>query len=183
MKIVHRILLVFLLVLGWGSAIFAKTPEVPLKEPAEEQKKIDYIMPYPGVLPDHPLYRVKLVRDRLLDFLIVEPTKKAEFFILQADKRLMMGVLLLDKGNESLAEQTISKGEAYLSKAAGKLVSAKESGKEIPDYLYERIEGSTAKHEEILSDLFSRAPESVAAGLAGSLGVLQETAQTVAELR
>lgn len=146
-------------------------------------QKIDYVMPYPGILPDHPLYSVKLVRDRLLDFLIVEPARKAEFYILQADKRLMMGVMLFDKGKGELAETTISKGEKYLLQSVERVVQVKQEGKEFPVYVVERLAKSAAKHEEILEELMGKASGSFAEGLKESAGILEKTQETVATLQ
>ena len=115
-------------------------------------KKVEYLLPFPGVLPDNPLYFLKAARDRIMDFLIVDPVRKAEFYILQADKRLGMTVQLLDKGNTALAETTLSKGETYMEKAISTVVNYKASGKEIPGYLVDRLTRSLAKHVEVLSD-------------------------------
>src|SRR5579883_115828 len=48
----------------------------------------DYVLPYPGILPDNPFYFLKVLRDRLILFFISNPTKKSSFYLLQSDKRL-----------------------------------------------------------------------------------------------
>ena len=48
----------------------------------------NYLLPYPGMLPDNPLYMLKAMRDRVINFLIADSQKKAEFYLLQSDKRL-----------------------------------------------------------------------------------------------
>ena len=53
---------------------------------------INYPLAYPGILPDNPLYPLKMLRDRIVFFLINDPFKKAEFNLLQADKRLGAGL-------------------------------------------------------------------------------------------
>src|SRR3989304_6415715 len=53
--------------------------------------KIVYQLPYPGILPDHPLYTLKAVRDRIQVFLTRDNLKKAEIYLLYSDKRLAMG--------------------------------------------------------------------------------------------
>ena len=76
---------------------------------------IDYPLPYPGILPDNPLYLMKALRDRVVSIVISDPLKKAQFDLLMADVRLNAAQYLFAKGEEkySLAETTISKGENY----------------------------------------------------------------------
>src|SRR5438105_4293482 len=66
----------------------------------------DYKLPYPGILPDNPLYFIKTARDRLVGFLISDPVRKAEFDVLQADKRIGMGELLVSKKKWDLSYTT-----------------------------------------------------------------------------
>ncbi len=146
-------------------------------------QKIEYILPYPGILPDHPLYTLKLVRDRILDFLIVDPLRKSEFYVLQADKRLGMGVALVEKGNVTLAEATISKGEKYLAKASASLLSVAANGKEVPGYLLDRVTKAAMKHEEILTELTVRFTGKELDGLKSSMELLKKTIEDVAKLK
>ena len=90
-------------------------------------------LPYPGLLPDHPLYFIKMIRDRFISFSIQDPVKKAEFDILQADKRLGAGVYLFLEGESKylLAESTISKGENYYDEAISKAEFAKKQGLDV----------------------------------------------------
>ena len=50
--------------------------------------QIQYELPYPGILPDNPLYFLKAIRDNVLGFFITDPLKKADYSLLMADKRL-----------------------------------------------------------------------------------------------
>ena len=85
---------------------------------------IEYTLPYPGLLPDSPLYGLKTLRDRIMLFLIADPIKKAEFDLLQANKRVSAGMFLAKKKQYPIAVSTISKGENYFEDA---LSSAKEA--------------------------------------------------------
>src|SRR5437870_1329121 len=87
-------------------------------------KKIEYELPYPGVLPGNPLYYIKAFRDRLLSFLISDSLKKAEYNLLNADKRLLMGVMLVDRHQDALAVTTISKGNNYFAQAISSVTDA-----------------------------------------------------------
>ncbi|MBI3385845.1 hypothetical protein HY031_02040 [Candidatus Gottesmanbacteria bacterium] len=145
--------------------------------------KVDYALPYPGILPDNPLYFLKAIRDRILDFLIVDPAKKAEFYVLQADKRLGMGAVLFEQGKAQLSEDTVSKGEKYLVQALGSAQSLKNSGKEIPGYLLDRLTKSAAKHEEILKELVAKATGKDLVSFQESLILLQKTIADIAGLK
>ncbi|MBI5449298.1 hypothetical protein HY948_03185 [Candidatus Gottesmanbacteria bacterium] len=162
-----KIAVVFVILIGVlisPVGTFAKEVTVQTTKPA-----VQYLLPYPGVLPDNPLYILKTLRDRILDVLIVDQARKAEFYLLQGDKRLNMGIFLVAQEKGVLAEQVVSKGEKYMIQAVSALASVKAGGKEIPGYLMEKIELSLAKHEEELRMLIAKVNDPVKAGLSGSL--------------
>lgn len=115
---------------------------------------VAYTLPYPGILPGNPLYLLKVTRDRVIGFLIADSAKKAEFDLLQADKRLQMGVYLLQQNakNEELAFSTIAKGQNYFEEAIGKVQDVKKQGHVIDD-LGSKLLLSSQKHQEVLKDL------------------------------
>ncbi|MBI3576483.1 hypothetical protein HY086_00365, partial [Candidatus Gottesmanbacteria bacterium] len=84
----------------------SKTPTTIKPGNAMMVAKVEYLLPYPGILPDNPLYFLKAARDKIIEFLIADPVRKAEFYILQSDKRLGMTSMLLEKGNTTRAETT-----------------------------------------------------------------------------
>lgn len=119
--------------------------------------KTEYELPYPGILPNNPLYFLKQFRDWLLEKLIVDPIKKAEFYLLQADKRLNMSILLVAAKAEALSNEAISQTEVFMTKSVDALTNLKKEGGEVPAYLIDRLEKSMGKHKEILVDELSRA--------------------------
>lgn len=126
---------------------------VPMSSFAVTDQSPAYTLPYPGILPDHPLYILKQIRDGILDRLIVDPLRKAEFHVLQADKRLNMGIALVEKGKGTLAETTVSKGEKYMERAVSGLSTFKSTGRPVPASLIDRLTRSMEKHVEVLTDL------------------------------
>lgn len=126
-----------------------------------EEEQEDYVLPYPGLLPDSPLYGLKTARDRLIGFLITNPAKKAAFDLLQADKRLQAGAMLIqnDKNNVKLAETTISKGENYFEEAILKTQEAEKQGLETGE-LKAKLPKAVRKHKEILMDLQKKVSKS-----------------------
>lgn len=115
-----------------------------------------YMLPYPGVLPDSPFYFLKVTRDRVISFLISDSLKKAEFDLLQAEKRLASGRYLVDKKNFALAESTFSKGLNYLEQAITSISDAQKEGRDIKPF-HEKLVLSIEEHRNIYTDLESRA--------------------------
>lgn len=117
-------------------------------------KTIDYTLPYPGLLPDSPLYFLKVIRDRIISLLVSSPLKKADFNLLQADKRLNEGIFLFRKGEGkyNLAESTISKGENYFEQALNQAIQVKTLGEPAGD-IAQRLYQSSLKHKQVIRSL------------------------------
>lgn len=141
---------IFVLFLILGLLFFA--PLSFAQENATVSAKVEYNLPYAGMLPDSPLYFLKTFRDKLISIFISDSLKKAEFDLLQADKRLASAILLFEKGKKDLAESTISKGENYFDDGIKSMELAKKQGRDVGGLLV-NFELSAKKHLEILSDL------------------------------
>lgn len=145
--------------------------------------KVTYELPYPGLLPDSPLYFLKQVRDWILDKLIADPVKKAEFYILQGDKRVAMGVLLNQSGKSVLGEQVISKAEKYMNNAVQTLLALKSQGKAVPGSIVEHITLALSKHEEVITAEIAKAQKAEVAGLTASLTLVQQLKGDLSKLQ
>lgn len=128
-------------------------------------KKVVYQLPYPGILPDNPLYFLKVTRDRIQAFLIRDNLKKAQLYLLYSDKRLAMAEALEKKGKVSLALSTLSKGEKYFLKIPQLLKQAKEQGTSPSAELVDRIKTSNQKHKEVIGEIFQDVPQGSQEGL------------------
>lgn len=120
---------------------------------------IEYNMPYPGMLPDHPLYFLKNMRDRILNFLIKDPVKRIEFLTLMADKRYAMGTGLTEKEKYDKAVTIVEEAEDYYGQIAGEIQNALDAEKDINAERFETLEASAKKHEQILEDIINNSPE------------------------
>src|SRR3989338_4325343 len=169
-------MLLLLLVSGTQRVVWALPPGEPTVIMVEH-----YELPYPGILPNHPLYPLKLVRDRMLDFLIRDPVKRINFYLLMSDKRLSMGVYLTDEKEYVLAEETVSKGEKYLVRAIDALYEVKETGREIPSDMVERIMLSSSKHHLVITQLRDKSPENVHTGYSTALDTASENIKRIGE--
>lgn len=118
----------------------------PLPTPA----RVEYTLPFPGILPTHPLYVFKNLRDRIIEFLIIDPINKAEFYVLQADKKLNMGVTLNSMGKTAQSRSAFA--DAFVSRyqAVTLLEGHGRSGALTPGYLTEKLVLSLIKHKEVL---------------------------------
>lgn len=104
----------------------------------------DYYLPYPGILPDHPLYRVKMLRDRIRLILANTPEKKFELQLLYADKRIGAAQVLQTGGKTALAQETAFKAEGYLNQAAESALALNEAES------WQRLRRASVKHLSIL---------------------------------
>lgn len=120
------------------------SPMAPSATPAP----INYTLPYPGILPDHPLYFLKSFRDAILSRLISNPVKKFEFDLLQADKKLNMAIFLKMKPNLELMHRMNSETVAHLKDADTHLFAMPADQNNDVRSLKDRFEQSLKKHQQ-----------------------------------
>lgn len=148
--------------------------DLSLSEIKIEGKEVLYQLPYPGLLPDHPFYFIKAIRDRFLDFLTRDNLKKAELYLLYSDKRLNMARGLSEKGKWSLMISTASKGEKYSLKMIDYLKRAKKQGSAPTNDFLLKAKLSNEKHREILENLLKETPQGERQGLISVINLNQE---------
>ncbi len=125
------------------------TIDMPQQASSPAVQKSDYNLPYPGILPDNPLYFLKAARDRLVSFLISDYGKKTEFNLLTSDKRISAAQILSTRGESDLAISTLSKSNNYFEEAVTSAKMAHDSGKNINPILHS-MQDAVGKHLEIL---------------------------------
>src|SRR3989344_5053703 len=108
-------IIIFFVYLSDSTSAQTTTPEASIT-PTPTPKNVDYNLAYPGMLPDSPLYKLKVVRDKITEKLINDPAKKIEFYLLQTDKQILATSMLVDKNAINLAKETALKGENNYSK-------------------------------------------------------------------
>lgn len=148
--------------------------------------EVDYYLPYPGLLPDHFLWPVKALRDRLWLFVLRDPAKKAEVLLLFADKRVGMARELIKGGKPELGASILTKGEKYLEAAFLEAEKAQGKGIEMGQF-FERLATSSLKHQEVIESLMPTVPEDGRPVINQTLDypkmVYEKTAQKLNELR
>jgi len=120
--------------------------------------KIEYSLPYSGILPDHPLWFLKVLRDRSILFFTTDSHRHAEKTLFLADSRLVMARSLQRKGNYENAVSTALKAENYLAEAFSWGKHAEVQGYELGGF-YETIAKSSLVHREVLEKMMQDLPE------------------------
>ena len=124
-------------------------------ENATESGKIEYDFAYPGILPDHPAYKIKVLRDKVMERFTSDPEKKISFYLLQGDKGILAASMLVDKNNFALAKETALKAENNLTLINFLL---KDSDRKLKPQTFDKIKTASLKHQEVLRDIIKRVP-------------------------
>lgn len=116
---------------------------------------IDYDLAYPGMLPDSPIYFVKVARDRIVQLLILSKVNKSFYSMLLSDKRLSAGQSLIESGKTSLGATTVASSEEFFTEAVEQATKAKEDGLEVTELLA-KLSVAVVKHQEVISELLMK---------------------------
>ncbi len=140
--------------------------------------EIDYQLPYPGrILPDHPLWPVKALRDKLWLLVTLNRTKQAELLLLFADKRLVSSRILFERGKPELAFSTFTKAEKYLEKASVLVDECWRAGLDTKN-LSIKVATAALKHREVAEELLNIAPEDAKPGIAAAISYSKKAYST-----
>lgn len=118
-----------------------------------QDQQVVYDLPYPGILPDNPLYFLKATRDKMQEMLTRDNLQKAQLYLLLSDKRLNMAQSLFKKGRRQLAITTMSKGEKYALKIPNILTMSKKQGVKSSDEFINKVKLSNDKHKETIEGI------------------------------
>lgn len=143
--------------------------------------KIDYILVYPGILPDSPLYKIKAIRDRIWLWLETDSIKKSELLLLYSDKRVGAGKVLIEGNKVDLGITTFWKGEKYLESAVKEVKSAKSKNLSA-GLIAGKVKLASLKHEEILLEIKEKVTPEGRAGIEEILKYLKEVQKEASAL-
>ena len=151
-KILYLVAAISLLLFN-ASPVNAQTTPEPTPTPVQY---ISYDLPFPGILPDHSFYKLKVLRDKIQLQLIADPEEKIEFYLRLADKGILAAAMLIDKHNVSLAQTTALKAEHNMTL----LIDQLRILERFPSSdLIEKLKTASLKHQEVLSSLLPRVSE------------------------
>ncbi len=150
---IKRLLFTFLLVGIFLSALTLSLAQEATPYPSPKPTPVAYTLPFPGILPDHPLYFLKSLRDTILFLLIKNPVRRVEFHILQADKSLSSASMLFDKGDKTRGIQMTTKSVQQLVSGKNELFRIRPEENLQLNSLKDKFEKSALKHQEMIQDL------------------------------
>lgn len=119
----------------------------------EMAKKSEYVLPYPGILQNHPLYFLKELRDKIIETLIVDPLRKSEFYLLQSDKWIAASTTLLTQNDIEKAQTVLNQSADRMELSVTQLKTIKDSGRQIPAGAIDKVDSAIEKHLEIVDEL------------------------------
>lgn len=139
-------------------------PSLTVTKKATPSVFVKYDLAYPGILPDHPLYKLKVLRDKVSASLISDPRKKIDFYLLQADKGILATAMLIDQNKIELAESSVLKAEHNFTVVSNVFQSYYD--REQADFsksntkdLVKKLKNASEKHQEVLNSLIKRVPK------------------------
>lgn len=153
-----NILLVFFILIG-SLILF---PLIDLRAQSQTQslnlddQKVIYQLPYPGILPDNPLYFFKQIRDSLNIFITRDSLKKADLYLNLADKHMAIALKMAEKGREKIAITELQESEELFGKIPNLLIDSKKQGVSPSNDMIIKLYQSNGKHQEIITEVMKR---------------------------
>ena len=145
------IIVLFITLLFFGKGVIAQEISV-------EGKKVEYTLPYTGILPDNPLYNLKGIRDTIWIFLTRDYVKKARILLLISDKKIVMASKLSDNGKWNQAAETAESAEKDTLKIFSLLKKTKQQGATAPEEFIQKLKMSNEKHKEVIESILIDLP-------------------------
>lgn len=121
-----------------------------------EKKAVLYQLPYPGILPGHPLYFFKFLRDKILIFTTRDKSKKAILYLHLSDRHMAAAEALVNEGKELLAIQELNEAENIFLEIPTILKDLKSQGGDYPGDLILDLNQSNLKHREVIASVLEK---------------------------
>ena len=157
-------------VLRSASPKFAYSPMVLSEKTAgSKPMPIDYFLAYQGkILPDNPLWYLKVLRDKAWLAITFNDAKKADLNLLFADKRLNSSLELFKNNKPDLGLSTLTKSGKYLESAESVMGDDKD--------FYKKIATASLKHIEVIeNEILPLSPEDIKPEVIKARGYSEET--------
>lgn len=166
MKLLRLMAVVMAVLILGVSMVRAREETVSVSEPGVgmgvsemiEEGEVMYELPYPGLLPGHYLYPLKMMRDRVVEWLTFDRGKKIELMVLYADKRMAAAKVLLERGEEDLGVETGLKAMMYQERAISMIEEIKVEGENVGVWA-NSLERGTTKYRETWRGLVEKVSE------------------------
>ncbi len=124
-------------------------------------------LPKPEIMPDNPLYILKIWYEKIIIFISFGDVKRAERYSKLAEERLQEAEQMAKEGKNELAQRALVEYEKYLNKALEKAdelkkqaqEEAKQKAKDEINRALEKVSESTLKNQEVLLRIYQLVPE------------------------
>jgi CRISPR/Cas system-associated exonuclease Cas4 (RecB family) len=122
---------------------------------------VSYELAYPGLLPNHPLYVFKQIRDGFTEFMTRDQMKKARLRLQMSDKMTRAAQILIhdDKKNVSLTLKQLNYGEEYFAKTIADIKTSSKQGVKPTKEFLDQLNLSLIKHKKVIEDIKTSAPQ------------------------
>ncbi len=133
--------------------------EINKQDASKLEYNISFSNYYRGnILPDNPLWSLKVLRDRLWILVTTDPKKKSELYLLLSEKRLGSAVYLFLNKKTDLALSVLTKAEKYLESSYELERIASRDGKNTSD-LALAISNASLFHRRIIENVMNVSTE------------------------
>jgi len=124
-----------------------------------EKKEVLYQLPFPGILPGHPLYFLKSLRDQILIFTTRDKAKKANLYLRLSDRHMSAAEALVNDGKELLAVSELNRAEEMFLEIPDMLKDLKSQGGDYPEELVLDLNQSNLKHREVIANVLEKSSQ------------------------
>lgn len=124
-------------------------------------------LPKPEIMPDSPLYILKIWYEKIIIFISFGDVRRAERYSKLAEERLREAEQMTREGKQELAKKALAEYEIYLNKALEKAEALKKQAQETAEseakerinQALEKVSESTLKNQEVLLRVYQLVPE------------------------
>lgn len=160
-----------------ASQIHAATPQSTTAAQLVQDEKVIYTLPPAGqVIPGHPLFMIKQIRDSIEDLITRDPLQKAKLKLRNADRYIVYSQVLTEHNMPMRAVESIRTAISYQEDALAEInilfaqqKDADEDKKSETKELRFVLVQSNIKQSEIIRDLLNKLPDGEQEALLGLL--------------
>lgn len=116
----------------------------------------EHTLPYPGILPDNPLFLIKSLRDKVMLFSVRDFEKKVELYLALSNKHLSNAVTLINKNKSDLGYEEIEKSQEKFLNIPYLIKDIYDQGGSLPQEMLEEIKSLNLFHKEVIVYYYSR---------------------------
>jgi len=150
-------------------------------------------LPGPVIMPDSPVYFIKIWYEKIIIFFTFGDANKAERFSELAERRLYEAEKMAEQGKEQLTQKLLEEYEKFLEKALNKANELKEEAErktkekikqktqEKLNNTWEQISESTLRNQEVLLKIYGLVPEGAKSAIGEAIRITRIGYENVLE--